>query len=69
MPFFNYDCWVCSGEKKRGNVGFAFAAGVPKGTFLCNHALLIDEGVGWSIADHSCRKSSIFYRQKRSISA
>jgi hypothetical protein len=35
---------LCSDEKKRGNVGFAFAGGVPKGKILCYHALLINEG-------------------------
>ena len=29
---------LCSGEKKRGRVGFAFAEGVPKDKFLCYHA-------------------------------
>jgi hypothetical protein len=34
---------LCSGEKKRSRVGFAFAGGVSKGKFLCYHALLINE--------------------------
>lgn len=47
-----YNCWICAQVRRNEELQvFALAGGVPQGKLLCNHALHIDEGVGWSIAD------------------